>query len=166
MSKSEFLLLIPGLIYGVGVVDLIKITFRIHYWEIYAWATILFMVLILQWYSFYNNIDQAVEDKLLFSLMMLSPLVFTRGCYLLTPTEGSDTKEYFLKQRKAFFINLVFMILINTGLQYFLVAVPDARTFSRLLFLPIMLVAGYWDNMWYRASIVLLFFIIYAQYFI
>ncbi|MCK5368914.1 MAG: hypothetical protein KAQ62_10190 [Cyclobacteriaceae bacterium] len=166
MSKSEFLLLIPGLIYGVGVVDLIKVTFRLQYWEIYIWASILFLVLILQWYSLYNTMDQTINSKLSFTLMMISPLVFTRGCYLFTPDEDTDTKEYFLKCRKVFFVNMILMILINSGLQLFIIAESDNRMFSRFLFLPLMIIACYWDNKWYRLSIALLFFIAYAQYFI
>ena len=166
MSKSEFLLLIPGLIYGVGVVDLIKVTFKKHYWEIYAWAIVLFLVLILQWYNFYENIDQAVENKLMFTLMMFSPLIFTRGCYLLTPTDEMESKAYFLKYRKAFFLNIVALIIANSLLQYFLMAVPDARSFGRLLFLPLMIVASYWDNMWFRLGCAILFYVVYAQYFI
>lgn len=166
MSKSEFLLLIPGIIYGVGVVDLIRVTFRLQYWEIYIWASALFLVLILQWYSFYNAIDQAIESKLTFTLMMLTPLIFTRGCYLLTPPEDVNTKEYFLKYRKVFFVNMALMIFVNSGLQYFMVADPDSRSISRLLFLPLIIIACFWDNKWYRLSIAILFYGVYAQYFI
>ena len=166
MSKSEFLLLIPGIIYGVGVVDLIKVTFQKHYWEIYLWAIILFLVFILQWYSLYNAIDQIGESKLSFTLMMVTPLVFTRGCYILTPTESAETKTYFIQYRRAFFINLVFMILANGISQYFLVLESDPRALARLFFLPLILVAAYWDNQWYRLVIALLFFIVYAQFFI
>jgi hypothetical protein len=165
MSKSEFLLLIPGIIYGVGVVDLIKVTFRKHYWEIYLWAIILFLVLILQWYSLFYAMDQIGESKLSFTFMMITPLVFTRGCYILTPTENAETKSYFIKYRSAFFINLVFMILANGASQYFLVEESDPRALARLVFLPLILAAAYWDNQWYRLAIALLFFIVYAQFF-
>ena len=166
MSKSEFLLLIPGIIYGVGVVDLIKVTFQKQYWEIYVWTVVLFLVFILQWYSLYNAIDQIGESKFSFTLMMITPLVFTRGCYLLTPPENADTKSYFLKYRSHFFINLVLMIIINGASQYFLVEVSDARTLSRLSFLPLIIVMCIWDNKWYRLFIAILFFIVYSQYFL
>ena len=76
--KSEFLLLKPGIIYGIGVVDLIKLTFQKHYWEIYIWTVILFLVFIVQWNNLYNVIDQIGELKLSFTLIMITLLEFTR----------------------------------------------------------------------------------------
>ena len=166
MSKSEFLLLIPGIIYGVGVVDLIKVTFQKHYWEIYVWTVVLFLVFILQWYSLFNAIDQIGESKLAFTLTMLNPLLFTRGCYLLTPSKKADSKRYFLKYRSHFFLNLVFMVIINSTLQYFLEELSDARTLSRLAILPLVIVACIWDNKWYRLFIAILFLAVYSKFFL
>ena len=73
MSKSEFLLLIPGLIYGVGLVELMRILNRKIYWEILAWSLIMFISLIVQWFGLYDRLESLKLNIGVFSLLLINP---------------------------------------------------------------------------------------------
>ena len=82
MSKSEFILLIPGIIYGVAMVDLLKI-FRHskRYWESVAWGIAMFLNLIVSWYELYDKLE-IISSNIALSLISL---------LLLTGKESSNS---------------------------------------------------------------------------
>ena len=103
MSKSEFLLLIPGLIYGVGLVELMRILNRKMYWEIIAWSLIMFISLIIQWFGLYDRLEFLGLNMGIFTLLLINPLLFTRICHTLSPNENVvDTELYFKNERPVF----------------------------------------------------------------
>ena len=57
MEKQEFLLLIPAIIYGVAIVDLLKIfQHKIRYWELIAWGLLLMVLVINIWIELYQKL--------------------------------------------------------------------------------------------------------------
>lgn len=165
MSKIEFLLLIPGILYGIGLVDLVKLTFKKHYFEIYLWAFVMISVLVIQWFSLYNNIAVAENSPGIFLVMLIVPLSFAQVCFMLTPDDNSDSREYWDKNKRGFFISVTILIVLNAFLQ-FLYPESDSRTFARLIILPFILIAAYWDNRIYRMALIAIFLALYGRFFI
>ena len=105
MNKSEFVLLIPALIYGVALVDLLKIfRHKIKYWETVGWGIAMFLNLIVSWFNLFDKLDIISSNILYFTGYLLSPLLFTQAVFVLTPEEEDKIpKDYFLKTQKQFF---------------------------------------------------------------
>ena len=65
MDKQEFLLLIPGIIYGVAIADLLKIVrHKVNYWEVVFWGVLLLTTIINHWMELYKKLDAMVEHRL------------------------------------------------------------------------------------------------------
>ena len=104
MSKSEFLLLIPAIMYGAGLIDLMKIFNRKMYWELPLWALSLFLTLVITWFGLFERLELITVNPGIFLLLLIGPLIFARSCYVLTPEEANhDTKSYFFEVRQLFF---------------------------------------------------------------
>ena len=122
MSKSEFILLIPGIIYGVALVDLLKIfRHKSTYWEVVSWGIIMIINLIVSWFTLYDKLEIISNSILLFTVYIISPLLFAQAIFVLTPEEeNKDTKAYFLKSNRQFFILLLGFIIMNNILSFFI----------------------------------------------
>ncbi len=168
MSKSEFILLIPGIIYGVAMVDLLKI-FRHsnRYWESVAWGIAMFLNLIVSWFGLYDKLEIISSNIALFTAYIISPLLFAQAVFVLTPEEEhTDTKVYFLKAQHLFFILIFSYILVNMGLSYF-IETSGAFEWMRPLLLALFLTAIVWKKFWSRLLPLLAYYIfaiiIFAQ---
>lgn len=155
MSSIEFLLFIPGVIYGVGVVDLLKIFKSKMYWEIIAWGIVLFLSLIIQWFTLFERLNVINMDIGLFTILLLGPLVYTMTCTVLTPEEEDlgNTEMYFLNIRRKFFIWVLIGMVVSTLLQ--VVVTNDGRGFLRLIILPFILGCIFSDKTWIRVTTLL-----------
>lgn len=158
MQNSEFLLFIPGVIYGVGVVDLLKIFRNKMYWEIIAWGIVLFLILIVQWFTLFERLSAIEMDIGLFTLLLLGPLAYTMTCTILTPEEDdrADTRAYFFKVRRKFFSWIIGFIMVNTFLQF--IISDDGLAFLRLVLLPFLIGCVVINNIWMRTIALILVF--------
>jgi len=155
MSKAEFILLIPGILYGIALVDLLKIVRHgTKYWETIMWTFILFLVVIADWFKLYNFVDKISENITLFTLYILSPLIFVQVCFTLTPGENdTDMKKYFLDNRKAFFTTVVLYIISKLSIQY--LVENDGKLIIRLLGISLYSLCIFSDKIWVRTIPVL-----------
>src|SRR5210317_1782137 len=96
MSKYEFILLIPAIVYGVAIVDLLK-AFKLKiYWEVTFWGTYLMMNAILLWLTLFNQLDYIVNNNLNLVLVLAQAILFAKSAELITPEEKDvDTKAYY-----------------------------------------------------------------------
>ena len=159
MSKSEFVLLIPAIIYGVALVDLLKI-FRHSksYWEIIGWGIALFLNLIVSWFGLYEKLEILSSNILYFTAYIISPLVFAQAVFVLTPEEqDTDTKDYFLKSQKSFFMLLLLFTIINSLLSLIIESSVVFIWMRAVLIIPFIVVI-FWPRMWLRASILALYY--------
>jgi hypothetical protein len=122
MDKSEFILIIPGIIYGVAMVDLLKIFRHSNkYWEGVAWGIAMFLNLIVSWFGLYDKIEIISANIGYFTIYIISPLLFAQAVFVLTPEEEhTDTKAYFIKTHQLFFILLLCYVALNSFLSFFL----------------------------------------------
>jgi hypothetical protein len=159
MNKSEFILLIPGIIYGVALVDLLKIfRHKNTYWEVTGWGVIMIINLIVSWFSLYDKLEVISGNILLFTVYLVSPLLFAQAVFVLTPEEeDTDTKAYFMKTNRLFFILLLGLIVVNQTLLFFLAedsAFMIMRTIIAFPFIAIII----WQKKWMRQMALLLYY--------
>ncbi len=59
MDKQEFLPLIPGIVYGVAIVNLLKIVqHKVNYWEEVFWGVLLLTTIINHWMELYKKLEK------------------------------------------------------------------------------------------------------------
>ena len=97
MSKQEFFLLIPAIIYGVAIVDLLKIfNHRKNYIEMMGWGIFVMMSVIFSWIELFNKLEVITNDNINFFLIIGNAILFARIAAVITPEEkDADTKSYF-----------------------------------------------------------------------
>ena len=163
MDKQEFLLLIPGIIYGVAIVDLLKVgQHKKNYWEIVFWGVMLLITIINNWIDLYQKLEILVDNNINFFLIIGQAMVYAQAANVITPDDkDSDTKEYFFKIRKTFFLIIVGSILVNLLLQF--VVFDDHKFWLRITGIPLILVCAFIDKIWLR-SVVGLYLIVLALF--
>ena len=163
MSKSEFILLIPGIIYGVAMVDLLKIFRQARpYWEIVGWGIALFFNLIVSWFGLYDKLEIVSSNIAYFTIYLLSPLLFAQSVFVLTPEENDkDTKKYFLDNQKPFFTLYLSFMIINSILSTIISENAMFMYMRGIAIIPFIFVIFY-PKIWLRAAILGLYFIFAA----
>ena len=168
MSKSEFILLIPGIIYGVAMVDLLKIfRHKNTYWEIIAWGIAMFLNLIVSWFGLYDRLETISSNIVFFSVYLLSPLLFAQAVFVLTPEENdTETKEYFLSNQRTFFILYLGFVITNLLLSFFITENTALQYMRAIAIAPFILVI-IWPKKWLRVLLLIMYYIfaliIYAE---
>ena len=153
MDKQEFMLLIPGIIYGVAIVDLLKIVqHKYNYWEVIFWGILMMTAIINHWIELYQKLDAFVDSNLNFFLIIGQAMIYAQAANVITPDQkDSDTKEYFFKIRKTFFLILAGTIVMNIILQF--AVFDDHRTWVRLLGIPLFLACAFINKIWLRTTV-------------
>ena len=123
MDKQEFFLLIPAIIYGVAIVDLLKIfSHKNNYVEMVGWGLYVMMGVIFNWIELYNRLGILSTSNISFFIIIGHAILYARLASLITPEEkDSDTKAYFMQVRKTFFwlisVTTAYGIAIRHGLS-------------------------------------------------
>ncbi|UTW62420.1 hypothetical protein KFE98_20840 [bacterium SCSIO 12741] len=135
MDREEFFFLIPGVLYGIALFDLLSV-FRAkkYYWESLAWALILFVSLVGNLFDLYPKLTAISQNLWVYLIYLLSPLMFVHACYVIASQDDKlEQKDRFITYRKSFFGALAGFILINILAQLFVV--NDNRLIFRLIVL-------------------------------
>lgn len=151
MDKQEFFLLIPAIIYGVAIVDLLKIfSHRRNYLELVGWGIFVMMAVIFSWIELYNKLGLITSDNISFFFIIIQAIIFAKIAALITPEEKDiDTKEYFFNVRKLFFLLLSAMAVYGIIMQYF-VYDDHSPSWLRPLAIVFYLICGFSNNYWLR----------------
>lgn len=157
MEKQEFLLLIPAIIYGVAIVDLLKIfNHKKNYIEMVGWGLFVMIGVIFTWIELFNKLERITGDNISFFFIIFQAVLFARAAALITPeVNDSDTKEYFMEVRKKFFWLLTIIAVYGMFMRYF-VYDDEVVLWLRPLLIAIYLVTGYSNNYWVRMSALVL----------
>ena len=119
MLKQEFILLIPGIIYGVAIVDLLKLFRTRMYPELWGWGVFAFLSIIQSWLSLFNKLDKIATNNLDFLVIVIHSVMMAKAISLLTPEEEDiDSERYFLSIIKPFAKLVTAIILLNFIIQY------------------------------------------------
>ena len=92
MSKEEFVLLIPAIIYGVAIVDLLK-TFRVKiYWEIPVWGIYMLLNAIILALTLYGQLNAMAENNVVLILVVFQAISAIRASISASGCGGSAPK--------------------------------------------------------------------------
>ncbi len=148
------LLLIPGVIYGVGLADLLKAFKPKVYWEITAMAILLILTLTFNWFLFAEKIGVVADNIGLFALTLVSPMLFTRACNVLTPeADNHDTRAYYFEVLKPLFLLLTAHTLVNVIIQTLIE--NDGFNLFRFIGIPLLLLCAFYQKLWVRLLVML-----------
>jgi hypothetical protein len=149
------LLLIPGVIYGVGLADLLKAFKPKIYWEITVMAILLILTLIINWFLFSEKLEIVGGNLGLFALSLITPMLFTRACNVLTPgVDIQNTREHYHAVLKPFFLLLATHTLVNVLIQTLIE--DDGFNILRLIGIPFLLVCAFYHRLWMRLVMMLI----------
>lgn len=146
--------MIPAIVYGVAIVDLLKAFKLSNYWElIYAGSWLLLNSIVL-WLSLYNQLDYIVDNNLNLLLVLIQSILFAKSAELITPEEkDTDTKAYFEKVIRNVILLQVIVFAI-AGLNEILIVDDRQNEFIRPITLTIGLIAVFWPNIVYRRIVI------------
>jgi len=115
MEKQEFLLLIPAVVFGVAIVDLLKLfSHKKSYFELVGWGIFLMLSIVSTWMRLFEKLDVVSSSNLLFLLIIAQAMLFARAANIITPEEKhEDTKAYFFSILKPFFILVAVIAFFN-----------------------------------------------------
>ena len=154
MDKQEFLLLIPAIIYGVAIVDLMKIfQNKKNYWETVLWGIYMFVIIVFAWTELYQKLNVITDDIKSFFLVIIQSVVYAQAIRVLTPEEkDDDTESYFLENRRTFFLLIAAIIIVNVAVQ--ILVFDDQRpSWIRPVGLALVLTCAYYDSKRVRATV-------------
>ena len=159
MAKQEFFLLIPAIIYGVALIDLLKVFGNNKiYWELLAWGSMLMVDIIVIWLELWAKLNLVATDKWFFILVIIQAILFAQIAAVITPEEKDiDTKIYFHSIRKLFFSLISATIVFNFLSQEFFY--DDQRSeLIRPLILIMALACAFIDKIWIRTTSLVIIF--------
>lgn len=156
MDKQEFLLLIPAIIYGVAIVDLLKIFgHKRNYPEMVGWGIFVMIGVIYNWIELFNKLELITEGNLSFFMIIIQAILFARAAAIITPEEKDvDTEQYFMNIRLKFFWFLSFITVYGMAMRHF---VFDDQTiyWLRPLIIVFYLSTAYITKYWVRLAIMI-----------
>lgn len=154
MDKQEFLLLIPAIVYGVAIVDLLKIfSHKKNYIEMVGWGIFIITLVIFSWIELYNKLEVITSSNLSFFLIIGQAILLAKISAVITPEDkDEDTKEYFFKIRKTFFWLLSIATVYGFVLQYF-VYDDHAPSWLKATAIIVYLSTAYSNKYWVRIGL-------------
>ena len=111
MTKEEFFLLIPAIIYGVALVDLLKVfKGKLNYWELTVWGSIMMFYIVIVWLELFAKLELVSANKWFYLITIGKAIVVAQIAAVITPEDKDiDHKEYFLTVRRTIF-GLMFIV--------------------------------------------------------
>lgn len=156
MSKEEFVLLIPAIVYGVAIVDLLK-TFRVRiYWEIPVWGIYMLLNAIILALTLYGQLTAMAENNFILILVVFQAILFSKAATIITPEDqDKDTRQYYESNYK-YFIGLVIGVFTIALLNEFIVYDDRENVWVRPTGLTMGFISIIWQNKWYRRIFMIL----------
>jgi hypothetical protein len=153
MDKQEFFLLIPAIIYGVALVDLLKVfKNKKTYWEVVAWGSVMMLFVIITWLELFEKLDTVAANKWYYILLIGKAIIVAQIAAIITPEEKHmNTKDYFISIKQGFFLLIAALTIFNFVLQEFYYDDHRPWTF-RLSIIAIALACAFFNKMWIRVA--------------
>jgi hypothetical protein len=151
MSATDYLSFLPLLIYGIAIAGLLsqwKHLFDIQTFFLpYALFTIMLTEVALYNVFIYAELINDLEGLAYgqYLMYLLPPFLFMMVANVFTPDKGEETRSYFLKQRPILFGLLAVFILTHYLYDF---NEEPFLLFARLVFVSIIIVAGFVKKIW------------------
>ena len=153
MDKQEFLLLIPAIVFGVAIVDLLKIfQHRKGYYELIAWGLYLLLSISWLWYETYEKLGTVIINRWGYFAIIIQAILYAIVASIITPEQrDTDTKRYFMSIKKSFFIVLSIIAAYLIFFQY--VVYNDQHiVWMRLVAIALFLGCAFINKTWLRVG--------------
>ncbi len=156
MDKQEFFLLIPGIIYGVAIVDLLKVfTHKNKSFELVGWGVFSLLVITFNWTLLYAQLTLITNNNLNFYLVVFQAIIVSVLTSTISPEEKDiDTKKYFLEIRNSFFLLFAIYMISAIFMRYYVFNETEPA-WIRPLGLLIFLICAYTNKYWLRISLLI-----------
>ena len=151
MGKQALFMVLPAMVYGVAVVDLLKIfRHKNNYWEMLGWGIMLMMYIVIIWLELWSKMEIVATNKWFFMLLIGHAILLSQTSHVLTPeAEDNDTEKYFYTNRKKFFVLTTLMVVLNMVIQEFFY--DDQRPwFFRLSLVLVCIICVVVNKVWVR----------------
>jgi len=161
MDKLEFLLIIPAIIYGVAIVDLLKIfSHKKNYFELVGWGVFCLIAIVISWSQIFGKAETIIRSTVSFYVLILQSIIVARIAAVITPEERHiNTKKYFMEIKRSFFLLLAFSAFVNLLSQYF-VFDDNAPILLRPIMILTMLACAYYNKIWFRTTVLSILIVI------
>ena len=151
MAHAEYLALIPLLIYGIGLTDLLSQWHRLfdreNRYPIYLIFTLVLTEVAIYNVVIYVDLVQAFPHQTYFAYLasMVPPILFLMVVNVFTPDEGTQTKAYLFENARLIFS----LMAVFVASHYFYPFEEKASTvFQRGLFIFFLLTTAYFRKEW------------------
>ena len=151
MTKVEYLLFIPLLIYGIAIADLLSqwrrmFSVKSRFFPYMILTVILTEVAVYNVFSFLQKIDRLTDVNYAeYWLYLLPPLIFLLAVSALVVEKDEDAnKEFFLKRVPVVFSLLAFYIFFHLLPMY---AFYDSMWYLRIVLIALALLTAYTKNL-------------------
>lgn len=160
MDIAKYMAVIPGILYGMALVELIKIyRHKSRYWETNLLGFLLFITIIYDKYKTFPYMNELFSNMAVFTVYLIGPFVFMHLCYTLTPENEEDVaKEHFLGIRRKFFFMLAIFTTFNIMVE--LLIIHDGMMYTRFLGVALYALNGLFDWKWLRIFTYILIIIV------
>ena len=151
MQPQEYFAILPLLIYGIAIAELIS-PWRIFFEDKKPYVPfILTGVMMLEvafynFYQFFTHLENTFQSYYIFLSYLLSPLVFLMAAHVYTPesNDNLNIREYFYKRFKLLMILLAVFVA-----SHFIIEIgADLKTGVRFLFIAMLLLAAFTRWIW------------------
>ena len=151
MERQEFFLLIPAIIIGVAVVELLKIfSHKKSYSEVVAWGCFIMFYIIIIWLELYAQLEDIANNKWFFVLIIIQSIILSRIAAIITPEEkDADTKSYFMSVRVPFYLLTTLLGVYNVLLHTLVFDCHQPLVFS-VIGIILLLSCAIFDKPWLR----------------
>jgi hypothetical protein len=156
MDKQEYLLLIPAIVFGVAIVDLLKIfSHKKGYYELIGWGVYLLVAICWLWYETFDKLDTVIVAKAGYFMIIVQAILYYSAASILSPEEKDvDTKLYFMSIKKSFFLLLTLIALTLIFMQ-FVVYNDEHIVWIRFVAIALFLGCAFVENAWLRNGVLI-----------
>ena len=122
MTKIEFLLMVPGLLYGISLAELALFMGKASsggkklYWEHVVLIILCFETILFSWFVFYDRIQHIEVGYSSFLIQLLAPVssfIYVANLLIDNKYPDEPRSKYFLIHRKRIFLSLALFALVN-----------------------------------------------------
>ena len=151
MQPQEYFAILPLLIYGIAIAELVS-PWRIFFEEKKPYIPFIITGLMMlevafsNFYQFFTHLENTYQSYGIFLSYLFSPLIFLMASHVYTPENKSklNIRDYFPKKFKLLMILLALFVA-----SHFVYDIGwNLNTFVRLLFIGILLLAGFTRWIW------------------
>jgi uncharacterized membrane protein len=151
MDPAEYLAIVPLLIYGIGITDLLgqwkRFFNREDRYPLYILYTIMLTEIAVYNVVIYIDLVNVLPQQSYFTYLMnlLPPILFLMVVNIFTPDEGSGTEEYFKAN-----IRLMFVLITIFVASHFLYDFDEqsGQGYLRIIFIALLTAIAIFKKQW------------------